>query len=91
MLLFKYGKFKIKIYHKRTWKDLWDFIAYKFFYDKSAKLGVSDVKIPDHELETLARAILPDIIKFFESKKGKSEFEKWEEEQKRLNEQNKVG
>lgn len=87
MLLFKYGKFKIKIYHKRTLKDFWSFIVYKLFHDRSAKFGDRDIQIPEHEIEALARAILPDIIKFFESEKGKSEFENWRKEQERLKQQ----
>ena len=91
MLLFKYGKFKIKICRKRNWKDIWSFIIYKFFYDRGAEAGGKDIKIPDHELEALARVILPDIIKFFESEKGKSEFENWRKEQEGLKQQEKAG
>ena len=34
--------------------------------------------IPKHEVETLARCFLPDIQAFFESEKGKKEYEEWE-------------
>ncbi len=33
--------------------------------------------IPDHEIDALARALLPAIQKLFESDEGKREFEKW--------------
>ena len=91
MLLFKYGKFKIKIYRKWTLKEFLRFLIFMLFYDKRAEAGGRDIKIPDHELEAVARAILPDIIKFFESEKGKSEFENWKKEQEMLKKQSKVG
>ena len=37
--------------------------------------------IPEHEIEALARCLLPEIQKFFESKDGKREFEEWKREQ----------
>lgn len=48
------------------------------FQDKSGEL---DIKIPKHELEAIARCLLPDIIAFFESKEGKKEFEEWKRQQ----------
>lgn len=33
--------------------------------------------IPEHEIEVLARCLLPEIQKFFESDEGKREFEEW--------------
>lgn len=33
--------------------------------------------IPQHEIEALARCLLPEIQKFFESEEGKREFEEW--------------
>ena len=39
-------------------------------------------KIPQHEVDTLARCLLPEIQKFFESDEGKRELEKWKEAQK---------
>jgi len=84
MLLFKYGKYKIKVIRKRSIKDFFDFFIFKLFHDKKAETGGRDIKIPDHEIEALARAILPDMIKFFESEKGKSEFENWKKERDSL-------
>ena len=40
--------------------------------------------IPQHEIESLARCLLPEIQKFFESEEGKREFEKWKAEQAKL-------
>ena len=36
-----------------------------------------ECEIPDELLKEFARCLLPDIIKFLESDKGKEEFEKW--------------
>ena len=33
--------------------------------------------IPDELVKEIARCLIPDIIKFLESDKGKKEFEKW--------------
>ena len=37
----------------------------------------SDTNIPQHEIEALARCLLPEIQKFFESPEGQKEFEEW--------------
>ena len=37
--------------------------------------------IPRHEIEALARCLLPDIQKFFESEDGKREFAEWKVQQ----------
>lgn len=39
--------------------------------------------IPLHEMEALARVLLPEIQKFFESKEGQMEFQAWREQQKK--------
>ncbi len=39
------------------------------------------IHIPQHEIEALARCLLPDILKFYESEEGQQEFEKWQQEQ----------
>ena len=36
-----------------------------------------DINIPQHEIEALARCLLPEIQKFFESPEGQKEFEEW--------------
>ena len=37
--------------------------------------------VPRHEIEALARCLLPEIQKFFESEAGKREFEEWKQQQ----------
>ena len=34
-------------------------------------------EIPKHEIDTLAKTFLPEIIAFFETEEGKKEFEEW--------------
>ena len=40
--------------------------------------------IPDVEIDSLARALLPAIQKLFETEEGKREFEEWKAERQRL-------
>ena len=40
--------------------------------------------IPDFEIDSLARALLPAIQKLFESEEGKREFEEWKAERQKL-------
>ena len=35
------------------------------------------MNIPKYQLEALARCLLPEIQKFFESEEGRREFEEW--------------
>lgn len=37
--------------------------------------------LPAHQFEALARCLLPEIQKYFESEEGKLEFESWKAEQ----------
>ena len=37
--------------------------------------------IPRHEIEAVARCLLPEMQKFFESEEGKREFEEWKAKQ----------
>lgn len=37
--------------------------------------------IPRHEVEALARVLLPEIQKFFEREEGQKEFREWMEKQ----------
>ena len=39
------------------------------------------IDIPQHEIDNLARSLLPEIQKFFNSEKGKQEFEEWKRNQ----------
>ena len=36
-----------------------------------------NLELPQQELESLARCLLPEILSFFESEEGKKEFEEW--------------
>ena len=47
------------------------------------------MKIPQHEVESLARCLLPEMQRYFESEEGKQEFEKWKKEQKEEQERKK--
>ena len=38
-------------------------------------------EIPTEAIESLARCLLPEIQKFFESEEGKREFEEWKAKQ----------
>ena len=38
------------------------------------------LQIPQHEIDSLARCLLPDLIAFFESKEGQREFEQWKKD-----------
>ena len=38
------------------------------------------IQIPQHEIDALARCLLPDLIAFFESKEGQREFEQWKKD-----------
>ena len=40
------------------------------------------IRIPDFELETIARALLPEMQAYFESEEGKREFAEWQALQK---------
>ena len=45
--------------------------------------------IPKHEIEALARCLLPEIQKFFESEEGQKEFEEWRVQQAEVKKNNK--
>lgn len=36
-----------------------------------------NLELPQQELESLARCLLPEMLSFFESEEGKKEFEEW--------------
>lgn len=46
-------------------------------------------RIPDHEIDSLARCLFPAIIRFYESEEGQAEFNRWQQEQ--LERNNDVG
>ena len=35
------------------------------------------IQIPQHEIDALARCLLPDLIAFYKSEEGQREFEQW--------------
>ena len=53
---------------------------------RKKKINDHGTGIPYHEVEALARVLLPEIQAFFESEEGQREFAEWKAQQ----EQNKV-
>ena len=41
------------------------------------KKPINNTDIPQHQIEAIARCILPDILAFYESIEGQREFEEW--------------
>ena len=58
-------------------------IKYRWRGNRMAKQKDYGTGIPKHEIESLARCLLPEIIKFFESEEGKQEFEEWKAAQEK--------
>ena len=55
---------------------------------------VNNTSIPQHEIEAIARCILPDILAFYESEEGQREFAEWKRQQAvivQANKMNKAG
>lgn len=42
------------------------------------------MEIPNNEIESLARVLLPSIQAFFDSEEGKKEFEEWKKSKEQL-------
>ena len=38
---------------------------------------INNTDIPQHQIETIARCIMPDILAFYESEEGQREFAEW--------------
>ena len=51
---------------------------------------VNHTKIPQHEIEKIARCILPDILAFYESEEGQKEFAAWKEQQEQKQKKDKA-
>lgn len=47
----------------------------------SKKPNDHGIGIPLHEVEALARVLLPEMQKFFESEDGQREFQEWKKKQ----------
>ena len=50
------------------------------------KKPINNSYLPDHEIEAIARCILPDIVALFESEEGQKEFAEWKARQERKGE-----
>ena len=42
---------------------------------------INNTAIPQHQIEAIARCLLPDILAFYESKEGQREFAEWQAQQ----------
>ena len=42
---------------------------------------INNTTIPQHQIEAIARCILPDILAFYESEVGQREFAAWQAQQ----------
>ena len=42
---------------------------------------VNNTNIPQHQIEMIARCIMPDILAFYESEEGQREFAEWKKQQ----------
>lgn len=51
---------------------------------------INNTTIPQHQIEAIARCILPDILAFYESEEGRREFKLWTTQEKEIAEQEKV-
>ena len=43
---------------------------------------INNSSIPQHEIEHIARCILPDILAYYESEEGQREFREWQAQHK---------
>ena len=41
---------------------------------------INNSAIPQHQIETIARCIMPDILAFYESEEGQREFAEWKKQ-----------
>ena len=41
---------------------------------------INNSDIPQHQIEAIARCIMPDILAFYESEKGQREFAEWKKQ-----------
>ncbi|MGO5095398.1 hypothetical protein ACTQ34_06170 [Agathobaculum sp. LCP25S3_E8] len=51
------------------------------FFGRRKKL-INNTTIPQHQIEAIARCLLPDILHFYESEEGQKEFAKWKQHPK---------
>ena len=43
---------------------------------------INNSDIPQHQIEAIARCIMPDILAFYESEEGQREFSEWKKQRK---------
>ena len=41
---------------------------------------INNANIPQHQIEAIARCIMPDILAFYESEEGQQEFAEWKKQ-----------
>lgn len=55
------------------------------------KKPINNSGIPQHEIEHIARGILPDILAYYESEEGQREFREWLAQREAEKTEGKVG
>ena len=55
------------------------------------KKPINNSGIPQHEIEHIARCILPDILAYYESERGQREFREWLAQREAEKTEGKVG
>lgn len=56
-------------------------LLWRYTIGKKKKVKDYGTGIPQHEMEALARVLLPEIEKFYASEEGQRQFAQWKEEQ----------
>lgn len=51
---------------------------------------INNTSIPQHQIEAIARCILPDILAFYESEEGQWEFAKWKKQREEERQESKA-
>ena len=51
---------------------------------------VNNTNISEHEIEAIARCILPDILALYESVEGQKEFAEWKSQQEMISQANRM-
>ena len=58
----------------------WIELIRRYYLSRRKKL-INNSSIPQHEIENIARVLLPDILAFYESEEGQREFAEWKAQQ----------
>ena len=45
---------------------------------------INNTDIPQHEIEKIARCLLPDILAYYDSEEGQREFAEWKAEREQI-------